>query len=68
MTLVFPPASGKTVRIELTGPPRDLDSFGNIIEITGKKDLDSGQNEQKGILNIVEVEIYSSKGAGVNNQ
>ena len=68
VTLVFPPASGKTVRIELTGPPRDLDSFGNIIEITGKKDLDSGQNEQKGILNIVEVEIYSSKGAGVNNQ
>ena len=45
-----------------------MDSFGNIIEITGKKDLDSGQNEQKGILNIVEVEIYSSKGAGVNNQ
>ncbi len=38
VTLLLPPTTGKSLKIELTGSPSDVDSVGNIVEITGKKD------------------------------
>jgi len=58
VTLIFPPTTGKSLKIELTGPPSDVDSFGNIVEITGQKD-EAGKS-QKAILSILEIEIYDS--------
>jgi len=58
VTLTFAPTTGKSLKLELTGPPADVDSFGNIVEITGKKD-DAGEI-QNGTLSIVEIEIYES--------
>ncbi len=58
VTLMLPPTTGWSLKIELTGPPTDVDSFGNIVEITGQKD-EAGKS-QNGTLSIVEIEIYES--------
>lgn len=62
VTLSFPPTSGKSVRIELSGAASNRDAFGNIIEIQGAPDPRSAANKGgKNILGIVEAEIYGPK-------
>ncbi|HEX8426887.1 sugar-binding domain-containing protein [Hymenobacter sp.] len=58
-TAVFPPQTGKTLRIELTGASRNQDAY-NIVEITGQKDpaAGNGQAARKATLGLVEVEAY----------
>lgn len=56
VTLTFPPVTGRTLKIELTGRPKDIDAFGQIIEVTGTKE--PGNAEDKASLSIVEIEIY----------
>jgi beta-galactosidase len=56
VTLTFAPVTGRTLKIELTGRPKDIDAFGQIIEVTGTKD--TGDAEEKATLSIVEIEIY----------
>jgi beta-galactosidase len=58
VTLTFPPITGRSLKIELTGPPKDVDAFGQIIEVTAQKDAGSAGNNDKGTLRIVEIEIY----------
>lgn len=60
VTLTFPPASGRSVKIELTGTANNRDAFGNIIEIPGTADAQSsaGKGGEKNTLGIVEAEIY----------
>jgi beta-galactosidase len=60
VTFTFPPAEGKSVKIELTGNATNRDAFGNIIEITGIPDPKSAADKGgKNILGIVEAEIYA---------
>ncbi len=59
VTLAFPPVTGQSVKIELTGRPKDVDAFGQIIEVTGRKDTEgTGGTNDKGTLSIVEIEVY----------
>lgn len=56
----FPPATGKSVTVELIGANRDRDAF-NIVEITGQKDeagTVSNDRAARGTLSIVEAEVY----------
>jgi beta-galactosidase len=66
VTLAFPPAAGRSLKIELTGRPSNRDQFGQIIEIPGTPDANSaaGGGDTKGTLAIVEVEIYEPTGGG----
>jgi hypothetical protein len=57
VTLTFPPVAGRSLKIELAGRPIDVDAFGQIIEVTGKKDTEAA-DKHKGTLGIVEIEIY----------
>ena len=57
-TSEFPPQKGKTVLIKLTGANIDGDAFGNIVEITGKKEPAGVDQEDLGTLSLVEVEFY----------
>ena len=57
-TIRFGPAKGSHLKIELTGAGQNKDAF-NIVEVTGQKDqADSAVTNAKGILSIVETEIY----------
>jgi hypothetical protein len=58
VTLTFPPVTGHSLKIELTGHPKDVDAFGQIIEVTGQKDSAAADKDEKGTLSIVEIEIY----------
>jgi hypothetical protein len=61
VTLNFPPALGKMVRIELTGEASNRDAFGNIVEIGGAPDPRSAAAKGgKSTLGIVEAEFYST--------
>jgi hypothetical protein len=57
VTLTFPPVTGRSLKIELAGRPIDVDAFGQIIEVTGKKDTEAADKD-RGTLSIVEIEIY----------
>jgi len=60
VTLSFPPTTGKSVKIALTGNASNRDAFGNIIEITGTPDKQSSADKGgKNTLGIVEAEIYA---------
>jgi beta-galactosidase len=59
VTISFPPVVGHSLKIELTGPPKDLDPFGQIIEVTGQKNRETAGD--RGTLAIVEVEIYEPR-------
>ena len=60
MTLNFPPTTGKTIKIELTGTAHNRDALGNIIEITGTADPNSSANKGGATkLGIVEAEFYA---------
>jgi hypothetical protein len=58
VTFTFEPTIGKSLKIELTGNASEIDAFGNIVEITGKKDDATSGLNSKGTLSIVEAEIY----------
>jgi hypothetical protein len=57
VTLTFPPVTGRSLKIELAGHPIDVDAFGQIVEVTGKRDAEAADKD-KGTLSIVEIEIY----------
>lgn len=62
--LKFEATKGSKITIRLTGESTDQDAFENMVEVTGKKELD-GFNEAKstakGLLRIVEAEIFELK-------
>lgn len=64
ISIPITPTKGRFVRIQLIGQSTDNDAFGEIIEITGTKELDLYRDpkaaEAKGQLRIVEVDIYES--------
>ncbi len=57
VTLAFPPVTGSSLKIELTGRPKEIDAFGQIVEVTGQKDTG---NDDKGRIGIFEIEIYDA--------
>ncbi len=60
-TVQFVPVLGRSLRIELTGRPDEQEAFG-LVEVTGQKDAagrESAEQEPKGVLKIIELEIYS---------
>jgi beta-galactosidase len=61
VTLTFPPATGKSIKIELLGDAANRDALGNIIEITGTADPNSQANRGGATkLGIVEAEFYET--------
>lgn len=61
VTLSFPSATGKSIKIELDGEAANRDALGNIIEITGTLDPNSQANRGGSTkLGIVEAEFYSN--------
>ncbi len=59
VTITFPPATGRELKLEMMGPPRTVDSLGNIVGVLGNKDVDDKANP-KGTLTVVEIEVYES--------
>ena len=51
------PAQGKTVRIELVGAITNQDKF-DFTEVTGKKLESAKGDDARGVLEIIEAEIY----------
>jgi hypothetical protein len=66
VTFSFPPAAGRSLRVELTGGASNRDAFGNIIEIPGTPDPQSsaGKGGAKGTLSIIELEVYEPADGG----
>ncbi|MFT3737821.1 MAG: DUF4982 domain-containing protein [Breznakibacter sp.] len=62
VTLPLKPVKGQTVTMQLVGASADNDAFGQIVEITGTKELDLYKDPDalnaKGQLRIVEIEFY----------
>jgi hypothetical protein len=60
VTFAFPPVTGRSLKVELTGSASNRDAFGNIVEIPGTPDTQSaaGQGGARGTLSIIEIEIY----------
>lgn len=62
VSLPLRPVKGESVTIQLVGTSTDSDAFGQIVEITGTKELDLYKDpnaiDAKGQLRIVEVEFY----------
>ncbi len=58
------PTTGRFVKIRLIGQSADKDAFGEIVEITGTKELDLYRDPNalnaRGQLRIVELDIYES--------
>src|SRR5262245_41459200 len=63
VTIAFPPTQGRRLRLEMTGPPRNVDSMGKIIGVLGNQDVDA-KNRDNAVLNIVELEIYRTSERG----
>jgi hypothetical protein len=61
VTITFPPARGRELKLEMTAPPRTVDSLGNIIGVLGNKDIDD-KASPKVTLTVVEIEIYETVG------
>jgi beta-galactosidase len=59
LTITFPPTRGGELKVELTAPPRNVDSMGNIVGVLGNKDVDEKANP-KVTLTVVEIEVYES--------
>ncbi|HEX8138146.1 MAG TPA: DUF4982 domain-containing protein [Pyrinomonadaceae bacterium] len=59
VTFNFPPVTGSSLKIELTGSASNRDAFGNIIEIPGTPDPQSaaGKGGAQHTLSIIEIEI-----------
>lgn len=64
ISIPITPTKGRFVKIQLIGQSTDNDAFGEIIEVTGTKELDLYKDpkalDAKGQLRIVEVEVYES--------
>lgn len=64
ISIPISPTMGRFVKIQLAGQSSDNDAFGEIVEITGTKDLDLYRDpnalDAKGQLRIVEVDMYES--------
>lgn len=64
ISIPITPTTGRFVKIQLIGQSSDNDAFGEIVEITGTKELDLYRDpnalDTKGQLRIVEVDIYES--------
>lgn len=60
VSLPVKPTKGRFVTIELIGKESQADAFGDIVEVTGKKELDNAGAGDKGKLRIVEAEIYEA--------
>lgn len=64
ISIPIEPTKGRFVKIQLIGQSSDKDAFGEIVEITGTKELDLYKDPNalnaKGQLRIVEIEIYES--------
>lgn len=62
VTLPLKRMEGKTITVQLIGTSKEEDAFGQIIELTGKKELDlyndPNANNSAGQLRIVEIEFY----------
>jgi len=62
VTIPVAPTKGKSLTIRLTGSGTEKDAFQNMIEVSGKKELDGFKDPKaantKGQLRIVEAEIY----------
>jgi len=62
VTISFPKAVGRVIKIELSGEASNRDAFGNIVEITGTPDPNSSAAKGGASkLGIVEAEFYSSQ-------
>jgi hypothetical protein len=58
-TIHFEPTDGRSLKIELIGAGQDNDDTFNIVEVTGQKDQTAtAAPDAKGMLSIVETEIY----------
>ncbi|MBV9926984.1 MAG: DUF4982 domain-containing protein [Acidobacteria bacterium] len=70
VTIGFPPAAGRSLKIELTGSASNRDAFGQIIEVPGKPDPKSSADKAgaKGTLSIIELEIYEPAAAAVGTR
>ena len=66
VTLAFPPAVGRSLKIELTGSASNRDAFGQIIEVPGTPDPKSSADKggARGTLSIIEIEIYEPVAGG----
>jgi len=66
VTFAFPPATGRSLKVELTGSASNRDAFGNIVEIPGTPDQQSaaGKGGAGGTLSIIEIEIYEPAAGG----
>jgi len=66
VTLTFPPATGSSLKIELTGSASNRDAFGQIIEVPGTPDPKSSADKAgaKGTLSIIEIEVYEPVAGG----
>lgn len=62
ISIPITPTKGRFVKIQLKGNSTDNDAFGQIVEITGTKELDLYRDpkaaDAKGQLRIIEVEFY----------
>ena len=61
VTISFPPTTGRHLKLEMIGPPRTVDSMGNIVGVLGNKDVDDPARA-KSTLTVVEIEIYKLAG------
>lgn len=68
VTITFPPAHGRELKLGMTAAPVTVDSLGNIIGVLGNKDVDDKANP-KATLTVVEIEIYEliGRGPGLSN-
>ena len=64
VTLQFPATTGRSVKIELTGAPKDLDAFGQITEVRQKETAGNGGKTEPAALRIIEIEIYETVNPG----
>lgn len=61
VTTPFPPVTGSNLKIELAGRPKDVDAFGQIVEVTGQKDTGAADGDDlRGKIAIIEIEIYDA--------
>lgn len=58
VALPLKPVKGRFVTIQLTGRNIEADAFGGIVEVTGKKEIESPTATARGQLRIVEAEFY----------
>jgi hypothetical protein len=70
VTFAFPPVTGRSLRLELTGSASNRDAFGNIIEIPGTPDPQSGASKggAKVTLSVIELEIYRPLAGGASKK